>query len=651
MATSSVPHAERMVATVQPYSTLSLIAESDRKPKSSPHQSHSTAPTGPNSNDPADTNRCSQCTQTDVQDFCDATGPTGGSAADQTGAELCAEIQKLNRFRKKIEQCTQNAASESSAPPTVVVKLLSAGTADARRLQFYKDRLEQLENKVLVYESTGDAQTRRLADRLQREIQLDACVKQLTDRVSRLVHTNRQLEEEKCEFEEAENDARHLLQKLEVEVEMFRQRNAELEQMGEAARAHANCLEDTVANAHERIQILEEHKSDLKEKLDMLTSFLPAMLMGTDWKDGGAVHRMDTSAAGSAVDLPDSVCQCIHSQLLHHTYERSAEFAELHRLMDRERALKQNIDHLNRVYGETLENADTVWAQLEADYRQQLAEAHEECTLLKAKIYQLEDRLQSDAVCAAERIGQLEESEAQLQRQLAKGVREQKQHAEQLLAVQAEYEALADKYAGLKGYLNGPMASCLEKERKRCDAVQEELRTAVAQLAEADDVHRAHVAQLRGQLNRTKKELLYIHVSNGELKEEVDTLEHRLVELEAQRRRDEETIKNLSDELHCDSRQSGHTVFSDSEDGRTADNDDCGTMRRSGGGGETLAQELQHAASLGRPMGPAASLVRSAATDAGEFGETVGEEDRAEFGSDETAALTNIGCYMSRTEL
>lgn len=667
VAASSAPHAERMVATVQPYSTLSPSDGSDRKPKAT-----------------ASANHCTQCTQTDIHDICDATdggGPTGGggSPADHTSAELCAEIQKLNRFRKKIEQCTQNASDSAAASPAVAKLLGSASaSADARRLQFYKDRLEQLENKVLVYESTGDAQMRRLADRLQRELQLDACVKQLTERVGRLAHTNRQLEEEKCEFEEAENDARHLLQKLEIEVEMVRQRNAELEQMGEAARAHANCLEDTVASAHERIQILEEHKSDLKEKLDMLTSFLPAMMLCTEWKDGGGggrsgagVQRMDTgdddhdndggddgmadgddSSSCRPIDLPDGVCQCIHSQLLvQATRDQTAEVAELQRLMERERTLKHSIDRLNRAYGETLENADTVWAQLESDYRQQLAEAHEECTLLKAKIYQLEDRLQSDAVCAGERIGQLEEAEALLQRQLAKSGREQRQHAAELLAVRAEYEALADKYAGLKGYLNGPMASCVEKERRRADAVQEELRTAAAAAADADEGHRERVAQLRGQLNRTKKELLYIHVSNGELKEEVDTLEHRLVELEAQRRRDEETIRGLSDELRqpCESRQSVHTVGSDSEDGRRS----VGVQRSGGGGGETLAQELQQAAGFGACTGQqSASLVRSAdATDdedeEEEFEEAEGE-DRDQFGA---AELTNIGCYMSRTEL
>lgn len=671
--------------------------------------------------------RCTKCTQTDADITDDVFSMTGSetppndnslctiaatpaeTTSDQTtSAELCAEIQKLNRFRKKIEQCARvddENNNNAATSPAVVVKLLASNaTTDARRLQFYKDRLEQLENKVLVYESSGDAQARCLAERLQREIRLDACVKRLTERVDRLVQTNQQLEEEKCEYEEAENDARHLLQKLEIELEMFRQRNVELEMQGEAARAHANCLEDTVANAHERIQILEEHKSDLKEKLDMLTSFLPSILMCAEWKDStmGTIKNSSSTAIGgscngttamdtdvSSIDLPASVCQCIHSQInnghtsnYHHSAHQSAEFAELHRLMDREQALKKNIEHLNRVYSETLENADTVWAQMEADYKQQLAEAHEDCQLLKAKIYHLEDRLQNDAVCASERIAQLEETECQQQRQIAKCAREQRQHTDQLFAVQSEHDTLAEKYSNLKTYVNGPMASTLDKERRKLAAVQDELRAALATQQETAEGHRVMVTQLRAQLNRTKKELLYINVSNGELKEEVDTLEHRLLELEAKRRHDEETIGALSYELRCrGSQEIGMTAVDcsggSSCDGRPLDSDDNDEDTVAGA---TLAQELAHqnvtgVGSFGQRAPPTrdavgftnGSLVRrrrhqplasANLADSDEFGDVVenntnimhnsgGDHD----GTDELTASTNIGCYMSRTEL
>lgn len=691
------------MATIQPYSAL-IIDGTTVERKQQRQQQNVTVQQTSTPQAQHKEPRCSQCTQTDDaatddddddDDTClvdsemplhssidetiaspsEAPSTSTPGIIDQTSTELCAEIQKLNRFRKKIEQCAR-----------ADVKLLASNATDARRLQFYKDRLELLENKVLVYESSGDAQARCLAERLQRECRLDACVKQLTERVERLVQTNRQLEEEKCEFEEAENDARHLLQKLEMELEMFRQRNAELEMQGERARAHANCLEDTVANAHERIQILEEHKSDLKEKLDMLTSFLPSILLCAEWKDpmdtgkrSAGATAMDTDAG--PIELPASVCQCIHNQVnstggitprYHHSAQQSAEIAELHRLMDRERVLKQNIEQLNRVYSETLENADIVWNQLEADYKQQLAEAHEECQLLKAKIYQLEDRLQNDAVCASERIAQLEEAECQQQRHLTKCAREQRQHAEQLLAMQAEHEALAEKYGNLKTYINGPMASSLEKERRKLAAVQEELRSALAVQQETAETHREVVAQLRSQISRTKNELLYINVSNGELKEEVDTLEHRLLELEATRRHDEETIGALSYELRCRGRTGdqlggggGAEVVTDcsssSYDGQQLDSDG---YDGAAGAGETLAQELaqQHAAcgSFGQRWQPRnggtannddeGSLVRrqlvSVNADDDEFGDVEINDNNSNHRNG-----GNIGNYMSRTEL
>jgi pyridoxal/pyridoxine/pyridoxamine kinase len=67
--------------------------------------------------------------------------------------------------------------------------------------------------QVRIYESSGDQQSRLLADRLQREISLSAQVKQLSAKVQQLIAENRCLGEEKCEMEEAENDTRLRCQK------------------------------------------------------------------------------------------------------------------------------------------------------------------------------------------------------------------------------------------------------------------------------------------------------------------------------------------------------------------------------------------------------------------------------------------------------
>lgn len=544
-----------MVATVQPYSTFSSQDETDRRTKPSAII---------HGHFPSDTSQCSQCTQTEPEQF------TPHEPTDQSAGDLCAEIQKLNRFRKKIEECVTTDNTHSSS----VVKLLKPGkTADCaeRQLQYYKDRLELLENKILVYESSGDLQIKRLSDRLQREVQLESCVKQLTDRVNKLVQSNHQLEEERCELEETENDTRLLLQKLEIELEMLKQRNVELEMFREAAQAHANCLLDTILKAHERIRMLEEHKADLKQKLDMLTTFLPSVLM---LGDSDFMAGADVNMESTPVDLPN-VCTCIQRQDSMST--KAAQYEELYTLMDREKSLKENILHLNQVYNETLENADNLWAQMEADYKQQLAEANEEIMLLKSKIYHLENRLQNESTCAAERITQLEETENSLNHQIGNYARKQKQEGEKMANLSLEFESLTEKYISLKQYLNETISSSLTKERQKVASLQEELQVFSQTQSEWEADHTQQMAQLRAQLIRVQKELMYINVSNGELKEEVNTLEHRCIELGSARRIDEDTIRNLTYELQCKYDQI-HRCNEDRE-------------RE----GESLAHELQHA--------------------------------------------------------
>lgn len=517
-----------MVATVQPYSTFN-VDDTDRrtKPTALPHHP-------PSDLAPPQT---TQSTQTEQEQFTSQPSP-----ADQSTGDLCAEIQKLNRFRKKIEECVTDTAHQ-----TAVVKLLKPKLADCaeRQLQYYKDRLEVLENKILIYESSGDVQIKRLADRLQREVQLESCVKHLTERVNKLTQSNRQLEEERCELEETENDTRLLLQKLEVELEMLKQRNIELEMFREAARAHANCLEETINKAHDRIQMLEEHKADLKQKLDTLTTFLPSILMlgGDDFMNG-----TEESMEISPVSLPN-VCTCIQRQ--DSMYTKSSQYEELYNLMDREKSLKENIVHLNQVYKETLENADSLWAQMEGDYKQQLAEANAEINLLKSKIFHTETRLQNEATCATERITQLEESEAELNRQIAAFVRRQKQENEKLINITMEYEALSEKYSSLKQKMNDRASVNLTKERQKVSTLQDELRDSLQTQANREEEHTNQVSQLRAQLIRVQKDLMYINVSNGELKEEVNTLEHRCIELGSARRIDEDTIRSLTYELKC----------------------------------------------------------------------------------------------------
>lgn len=134
----------------------------------------------------------SEATQTDV--------PTGKtSAVDVLSTDLTEELRKLSRIREKIEE-------------RKVVPLVDDRAA--KELSFYREHWRALARKIEAYESaTDDEKAKRLVASVDRESRLSSEVKSLHATIDGLKERNRQLEEEKCEFEEAENDTRLNLQK------------------------------------------------------------------------------------------------------------------------------------------------------------------------------------------------------------------------------------------------------------------------------------------------------------------------------------------------------------------------------------------------------------------------------------------------------
>lgn len=519
-SSSSLPSTkpqERIIATVQPYSTNS---ESPFK-KARYQSTLSLQESGV-----FDVDVTTQSTQTETDDF-----PTISEKSD-----LNVEIQKLNKFRKKIEECV----TKTNKP---VVNLITPKSCDQQHLQFYKDRLEQLENKILVYESSGDVQARRLAERLNREVQLESWVKQLTQRVDKLVDDNHQLEEERCELEEAENDTRLRLQRLEVDLEILTQRNMELQMSRDAVKAHANCLQDTINKAQDRIYYLEEQRNDLKNKLEMLALFMPTILLFNTYKVQECQNSADQIDELQISGLPN-VCSCIQPRTM-----TAPEKHRLNELLLRERELQQNIADLNRAYNETLESADNLWAQMEKDYKEKLAEAENENSSIKAKILQLEDRLKADLMSAQERISQLEESESELKNKMNRKNREHKEELIKFEGIANELYVLNEEYMKLKDQFDSLSVKNFENETKKIRYLEEELQSVNKFQTDIEQQYAKDVKLLQERLDQTNKELMYIGVSNGELREEVATLENRVIELGRIKMINEETIKNLTAEL------------------------------------------------------------------------------------------------------
>lgn len=505
-------------------------------------------------------------TQTELEDF---------PCLERTNAELCAEIDKLNKFRQKIEECSGRRPVKN---PVGVSLSLPGESCEQRRLQFYVDRLDQLENKIKVYESSGDQQIRHLAERLQREIQLEGWVKQLSEKVNNLEDDNERLEEERCELEEIENDTRLRLQRMEVDYEMMNEKNTELEMSKSSyqskyqdAKDSLMNLEELVLKCEERIFVLEETENELNDRIDLILAFIPVLLMYNSWQ---LQEQMTATRRQFAINY-------IPPEHIEYFESTNGDLQmRLNELMDREKELTQNIAELNRAYNETLENADNLWAQMEKEYKDKIGKCEAIETNLKSKIAQLEECLTKDSEYAHERISHLEEAENNLKHRVSKLNKENKELIAKHAAILEEYGTLKEEYRKLQSYLRGPVVENLEKEKRKILTLEEDLSLSTRLLKEAEETHKSEVGFMRGKLTNASKELNHIEVTNSELREEVETLESRIRELLTLRNGDEERIKHLTEELQ--SKQAQISQLQQHPSNNTK-----------GGFGRSLAQELE----------------------------------------------------------
>lgn len=514
---ASPPKHPKIVATVQPYSTSGF--RSFAEPKKEVFEPEPLA--------------VSQETQTDADD------------TFKTNAELYAEIDKLNRFRKKVEESSKvGGISASTVSPN------DGDTIEQRHLKFYQERMRMLEGKLEIFESSGDAQKRLLANRLQHEVQLESKVNQLQEAVMKLKHKNQELEENNCELEEIENETRHRWQKLEEEFEVMTQRNAELEmakdsyhEKYEEARDSVEYLEECLQGSEERIKSLETRQKELVRRLQLSQSFIPAVALFQMWK----MQKMKLPA------MIKPPTEATHMEIPpdHPIHKKFAE------LQSREKQLTQNINDLNRAYQETLENADNLWAQMEKEYKDKISNYEKLEVSLKTKIQQLEKRLLKDTEESFERIAALEENEFQLkskQGKLGRDLKEQQRKNSELID---ELNVAKDEHQKLQAYMNGPMAESLDKEKRKLRRTEEDLQLMRNALKDAENAHKNEQNLLKRQLQKMHKELKNFEVTNSELKEEVETLERRIVELEVYQVGDKTKIQELIDELEtkCQTQQ------------------------------------------------------------------------------------------------
>lgn len=126
---------------------------------------------------------------------------------ENTGTGLVDELNKLEKIKQRIEERSPLFSSENKDCLKFVPKL------NPKELSYYKKQYEILTNKLSAYETSNDSKTKQLTDRLHRENDLENRVKYLTSKITKMEADMKKLEEEKCEYEEAENDTRLRCQK------------------------------------------------------------------------------------------------------------------------------------------------------------------------------------------------------------------------------------------------------------------------------------------------------------------------------------------------------------------------------------------------------------------------------------------------------
>lgn len=405
-----------------------------------------------------------------------------------------------------------------------------------------------LEGKLEVYEANGDEQVKLLSKRLSHEVQLEAQVNRLQETVEKLKRKNQELEEDNCELDEIENETRHRWQKLEEDYEVMNQRNSELEmskscyqEKFEEARDSVEYLEECLHGSEERIKALEARQKELKRRLELSQAFIPAVALFQMWKMRKMLlpAMIEPPVQPSHIEIPED----------HPLHVKIAES------QTRETQLTQNINDLNRAYQETLENADNLWAQMEKEYKDKLANYERLEVNLRSKIQQLEKRLLKDTEDSYERIAAMEENEYQLKNRAGKLNRDLKDQQRKNNELLDELHNAKDEHQKLQAYINGPLSENLDRERKKLRRTEEDLQLVRNALKDTENAHKNEQTLLKRQLQKMHKELKNFEVTNGELKEEVDTLERRIIELESFQVGDKNRIQELIDELETKCQQ------------------------------------------------------------------------------------------------
>uniref|UniRef100_A0A6P4EMC8 Nuclear distribution protein nudE homolog 1-like n=1 Tax=Drosophila rhopaloa TaxID=1041015 RepID=A0A6P4EMC8_DRORH len=201
-----------------------------------------------------------------------------------------------------------------------------------------------------------------------------------------------------------------------------------------------------------------------------------------------------------------------------------------------------------------METADSHWVDLEQQYKEREEAYRSKEASLKQKIGQLQDCLREDSRAATEKIQQLEEGEQALKTCLVRMTKEHRDLLTENRTLQCSMESVMAKME-MEAEHKMPLTEALETERRRSQALMDDLSFAKKVQQNTEDQLRQETDALRTQIFDIKKEYLHIEVTNSELKEEVGTLENKIRQMETQMKDSEERARCLEDELRTKDEQ------------------------------------------------------------------------------------------------
>ncbi|XP_069705022.1 janus kinase and microtubule-interacting protein 3 isoform X2 [Periplaneta americana] len=438
------------------------------------------------------------------------------------------EVDELRRTLKNAE-CLQESGIFEEAEVATRSTQTELGV-ESTDLSAEIQKLTQFRERVERGRGGGDERLQLLEDKARLQAQ-----------VERLAADNRRLDEERCELEEAENDARLKYQQLEGKLATLNERRAALqtllqtergamsrlreslsesERKQQEAKERMRCLELLLRRYETRNTELEERESAVRGRLELLQRSVPALLVWSMWR---AVQDRSEVATQSEAELRRRV---------------------------------QELECKERAYMETLRQADDLWADVEDSYKSRVAGAEEREAALRTRLEDSETRLRhatrrgEDAQGLLERLQGVEAGERAAQDRARRLEAERGRLLEETDTLRRALDAAQAELERMRGLVDGPLREELRRERARSETLQGEVRALERDQREQTAAHDAQLKSLKAQLGRTSRDLVDLECTNGELKEEVDTLEAKVSELKAvideQKQNEEKLVISMS---------------------------------------------------------------------------------------------------------